>query len=91
MLLLFFVHFRTPRHFGRLITFECILYFVEKEMFAYSSDLGMLCNVPVINFITHIHVFLVTFSSVIDLMLNCHLKIACNATKTIFCDLHKAI
>jgi len=65
-LFLFFVHFRTPSHFLRLITLECILYFVEKERFAYSSDLAMLCNVPVINFITHIHIFLETFSTVID-------------------------
>ena len=66
LLLLFFVHFRTHSHFVRLITLECILYFVEKEMIAYSSDLAMLCNVPVINFITHIHIFLVTFCTVID-------------------------
>ena len=35
-----------------LITSEYILYFGEKESFAYSSDLVMLCNVHVTNFST---------------------------------------
>ena len=50
LLIFDFVRSRSPIHFLFLITSEHILYFGVKESFAYSSDLVMLCNVPVTNF-----------------------------------------
>ena len=84
-----------------LITSEYMLYFGEKESFAYSSDLVILCNVHVTNFsisekiFATIQIFLVTFVIVINQCL-CAIwfmmsRFACNVTKTMFCDLHKAV
>ena len=47
-----------PAIFYILITLECILYFGEKESLANSSDLAMLCIVPVTNFIISEHFLL---------------------------------